>query len=65
MKVAIDALAGEILKLQGEGSIDNVKARQSKTAVIGDALSTDIAKLNRAGIPTDVVFEQGASVLGL
>jgi hypothetical protein len=65
MKVAIDALAGEILKLQGEGSIDNVKARQSKTAVIGDALSTDIAKLNSAGIPTDVVFEQGASVLGL
>jgi hypothetical protein len=65
MKVAIDLLAGDILKLQGEGSIETVAARQAETAVIGEALKTDIAKLNSAGIPTDVVFEQGTTVLGL
>jgi len=65
MKSAIDQLSGDILELQGNGSRLAVEMRQKETAIIGDVLKGDIEKLNKAGIPTDVVFEQGINVLGL
>jgi hypothetical protein len=36
-----------------------------KYGVMGEQLEADLERLNDAGIPVDVVFEQGAEELGL
>ncbi|MBK9383763.1 MAG: DUF1080 domain-containing protein [Planctomycetes bacterium] len=65
MRAAVAELARRILVLQGEGDIDGVRALLAKDAVIDPVLAGDLARVAAAGIPVDVVFEQGAEVLGL
>ncbi len=65
MKAAMDALSGEILKLQGDGDYEGVTKLVDEKAVIKEELKGDLYKLSTAGIPVDVVFEQGVEVLGL
>jgi hypothetical protein len=65
MREAVRALAGRILVLQGDGDYDGVDALLASHGVIREELAADLARLNAAGIPVDVVFEQGFEVLGL
>ena len=65
MKVAIRALSGKILELQGEGDYGAAREFTSEMAYVGEALKLDLSRVNERGIPTDIVFEQGVEVLGL
>ncbi len=65
MKGAVEALAGRILVMQGDGDYAAAGAWLAEDGVIRDAMAADLTRLNQAGIPVDVVFEQGPAVLGL
>ncbi|MDH3647082.1 MAG: Zn-dependent hydrolase [Gammaproteobacteria bacterium] len=65
MRQAVDALSRRILTLQGDGDYDATKQLMDAIGVVPDALQSDLARLNAAGIPVDIVFEQGKDVLGL
>jgi hypothetical protein len=65
MQEAMDALSELILTLQGDGDYDGVAELVAKKGIIGTQLQADLDKLSTAGIPIDVVFEQGSEVLGL
>lgn len=65
LQAATNALAEKILKLQGDGDYDGVKKLMAEKGVIGAGLQADLDRLSGAGIPVDIVFEQGAAVLGL
>jgi hypothetical protein len=65
MQQAVDALAGNILRLQGNGDYAGVGTFMSGYGVIRPELQGDLGRLSRLGIPVDVVFEQGADVLGI
>ena len=62
---AMDELSQLILTLQGDGNYDEVASLVKTTAVIRPALQADLDKLAEAGIPVDIVFEQGVEELGL
>ena len=65
MKTAMTALSRKILKLQGDGDYDATARFIDDMGHVGPQLQADLERVNRAGIPTDIVFEQGPSVLGL
>lgn len=62
---AIAALSKEILTLQGDGDYAAVGQFIDQYGAIGPDLQADLDKVNTAGIPVDIVFEQGISTLGL
>lgn len=62
---AMDALSEKILTLQGDGDYDGVAQLVSIQGVIKGQLASDLDRLTKAGIPVDVVFEQGVEVLGM
>ena len=62
---AMDALSQLILTLQGDGNYDEVASLIQTSAVIRPGLQGDLDKLAEAGIPVDIIFEQGVEVLGL
>ncbi len=64
-RTAIAALAEKILKLQGDGDYQRAVQWLDEAAKIPADLQKDIDGLKSAGIPVDIVFEQGKSVLGL
>jgi len=65
MKVAMDELSALILKIQGDGDVEALNKIMSEMGNISPELQADLDRLNAAGIPVDVVYEQGTSVLGL
>jgi hypothetical protein len=65
LAVATNDLTELILTLQGDGNYDGAAKLVAEKAVINDQLQSDLDRLKEAGIPVDVVFEQGLSVLGL
>lgn len=65
MKQVISDLAAELLTLQGDGNAAGVETMLNTRARIGDELKSDLGRIAGAGIPVDLVFEQGTSVLGL
>lgn len=65
MQTAMADLSGLILKLQGDGDYEGVAKLVQEKGIIDTQLQADLDKLSEAGIPVDVVFEQGTSVLGL
>jgi len=65
MKAAVESLSALILKLQGEGDYEGVVRLMDEKGNIGEQLAADLARINAAGIPVDVIFEQGTSVLGI
>lgn len=65
MTEAMNALSEKILMLQGNGDYDGVSALVAEKALISDELQGDLDRLATAGIPVDVVFEQGVEALGL
>jgi len=65
MRAAIDALSAHILTLQGTGDYEGAAEFTETMGVVGPGLQSDLDRLQVAGIPVDVVFEQGVDVLGL
>lgn len=65
MQQAMNALSERILVLQGDGDHAAVTAFVNQYGVEGSGLRGDLDRLSAAGIPVDIVFEQGVDVLGL
>lgn len=63
MQEAMNSLSERILTLQGEGDYDAVDAFVTQYGAMDSQLAEDLARVNEAGIPVDIVFEQGMSVL--
>ena len=60
---AVNALAGVILKLQGDGDYAGASKLMSEKGVVPADLQAELDKLDGLGIPRDIVFDQGESVL--
>jgi len=65
MTQAMKDLSALIISLQGEGDYDAVAQLAKDKIVIGDELRKDLDKISNAGIPVDIVFDQGIDKLGL
>jgi hypothetical protein len=65
MHKAVDALAHDLLVLQGDGDYAGAGRLVEHYGQIGRELQSDLARLTARDIPVDVVFQQGRSVLGL
>ncbi|MFQ5572586.1 MAG: Zn-dependent hydrolase, partial [Rhodothermales bacterium] len=65
MQEAMNALSGQILRLQGDGDYDATAAFVEQYAQMDPQLQADLDRLAEEGIPVDIVFEQGLDVLGL
>lgn len=62
---AMNELSNLILTLQGNGDKAAVEKLSKEKGIIQPDLQADLNMLKQKGIPVDVVFEQGESVLGL
>jgi len=65
MTAAINSLSKLILTLQGNGDYQGVDELVASKGVISETLAADLARLEAANIPVDIVFKQGKQVLGL
>lgn len=65
MKKAVSDLAGMILTMQGDGNYDAAVKLIAEKGNVNEALQKDLDKIGSAGIPRDIVFDQGKGVLGL
>ena len=65
MKDAMLSLSESILKIQGDGDYETAKALIEEKGTIREELQKDLDRIGEAGIPRDIVFEQGPEVLGL
>ncbi len=65
MTIAMNELSKLILTLQGDGDYQGAVELLATKGVITDQLASDLAVLDKANIPVDIVFEQGKKVLGL
>ena len=65
MRKAIDALSAKLLTIQGDGDYAGAKQLTDTLGVIEPDLAADLKKLEAAGIPVDIRFQQGLDVLGL
>ncbi len=64
-EAAVKSLSKQILTLQGEGDYAKAQRLVQEKAVIQADLQADLDRLAQAGIPVDIIFEQGPSVLNL
>ena len=64
-RAATDALSRKLLTIQGDGDYAAAKQLTDGMGQVGPELAADLGKLDAAGIPVDVKFEQGLDVLGL
>jgi hypothetical protein len=62
---AVKDLSNRLLTLQGDGDYEAVDKFVSEMGSVGPQLQADLDRLASAAIPVDIVFEQGAGVLGL
>lgn len=62
---AVKGLTNKLLTLQGNGDYEATKKFLEEMAVPSEQLKKDLARLKTAGIPKDIVFEQGLDALGL
>lgn len=65
MEKAVSSMSALILQLQGDGDYDQVVKLMNEKGSIGDDLQADLDSIDEAGIPVDIVFEQGVETLGL
>lgn len=59
MRAAVDSLSAKILRLQGDGDYDGAKKLLADVGVLGPEVESDLARLEAADIPVDILFEQG------
>ena len=65
MQPAVDALSAKILTLQGDGDRDGAQEFLDHYGHVSEELQADLDRLQQQDIPVDIVFRQGADVLGL
>lgn len=65
MKEASTLLTQKIIKMQGDGNYEEAKQWIETKGNIPEQLQADLDRVNNAGIPVDIVFEQGPKILGL
>lgn len=65
MKQAMFDLSDLILTVQGDGDYEKAKSMIAEKGFIREALQNDLNRIGDAGIPRDIVFEQGPEVVGL
>jgi hypothetical protein len=65
MRDAMEELSRLIVTIQGDGDYEAAGALLAEQGVIGPGLQADLDRLATAGIPVDIVFEQGVDVLGI
>lgn len=63
MQAAVDSLSQRILEFQGNGDYEGVKRFVERYGTMEADLQHDLQRLTTAGIPVDVVFEQGMTEL--
>ena len=64
-EAAAESLSRRLLTLQGDGDYDAVDAFVRQYGAVGPQLQADLDRLGQAGIPVDIVYEQGKANLGL
>jgi len=64
-KKAMTDLSHDILVVQGDGDYARATEWLKTKGIIGPQLKKDLQRLSEANIPVDVVFNQGAEILGL
>ena len=57
--------AALIIAMEGEGDMEAAKAYSEKNGKIGAELQADLDAIRDANIPRDIIYKQGAEVLGL
>ncbi len=62
---AMNAWAELIIKTQGDGNVEFASKFRAENGTIKPALQKDLDKINNAGIPRDIRFNQGLKQLGL
>ena len=65
MQAAISDMLHDILIIQGDGNLEAAKQWVEEKGKVGEELQKDLDRIANAGIPKDIVFNQGAEVLGL
>jgi len=65
MKAASELLTQKILKIQGDGDYEEASRWIDTDGVVKPQLKADLERLNEAGIPSDIYFDQGPEVMGL
>jgi len=65
MKKAVSDLSGMIIQIQGDGDYRKAQQLIADMGNIPPKMQTSLDKIAQAGIPKDVVFEQGLKVVGL
>jgi hypothetical protein len=63
MRAAVDEMAGQILRFQGNGDYAGVTRFMAERGKLSTQLQADLARLGSKGIPVDIVFDQGPGVL--
>ena len=63
MRTAVDELAGQILRFQGNGDYAGVSRFMAERGKLSRVLQNDLARLASQGIPVDIILEQGVGVL--
>ena len=64
-KATIDSWANLIIVTQGDGNFEFASKFRQDNGNITEALQKDLDKINAAGIPRDIRFNQGLKVMGL
>ncbi len=65
MTEAMNNLSAEILIMQGDGNYEKAQKMLAEMGTIRPALQADLERIAKAGIPRDIVFEQGPAVIGM
>ena len=65
MRDAVVSLLRKIIIIQGDGDYEAASAWIEQDAVMSTMLRRDLDRVNAAGIPVDIVFNQGRDVLGI
>lgn len=63
MRAAVDALAAQVLRFQGDGDYAGVTRFMAERGKLSPVLQQDLGRLGSKGIPVDIVFDQGTEVL--
>jgi hypothetical protein len=64
-QLAMADLSRDLLTIQGDGDYAKANNWLEVKGVISEQLASDLKRLSTAGIPVDVVFNQGKEILGL
>jgi Peptidase family M49 len=62
MRTAVDSLAAQILRFQGDGDYPGVSHFMAERGKLSPALEQDLGRLGSKRIPVDIVFQQGEQV---